>query len=233
MKGWVKLKKKLPFFSAIMVLILCFSLFPKAPTVSAHETFYNSETGRIVDKKWYPKSSDSRAYIKVNSQLAKENNVKAYAASSAKLWEVHCPNEVKVDMNVPFDQSNVDFASCTSEYWKKILPMFCSSNYAYTIYKFQGQGYNTYPTVDSLMNSPYYIEKTIVYFNPNHVTSYSTSQIQKTCTHEVGHALALGHSDIPGHSPIGSSVKSVMRQGPYAGYIAPQQHDKDDIAKKY
>ena len=227
------MKKKLSLFSAVMVLILCFSLFPKAPTVSAHETFYNSETGRIVDKKWYPKSSDSRAYIKVNSQLAKDNKVIAYAASSAKLWEVHCPNEVKVDMNVPFDQSNVDFASCSSKYWHDTLGFVADDTYAYTIYKFLGQSYTTKPTVDGLMNSPYYIEKTMIYFNPEKVASYSTLQIQKTCTHEVGHALALGHPDRPGHSPIGSSVKSIMRQGPYAGYVTPQQHDKDDIAKKY
>ena len=227
------MKKKLRLFSAVMVLILCFSLFPKVPTVSAHEILCDSTTGKVTVKKWYPKSSDSRAYIKVNSQLAKDNKVKAYAASSAKLWEVHCPNEVKVDMNVPLDQSNVDFSSCTSEYWKKITQWQSSSTYAYTIYKLLDQPYMTDPDFTEFVNGPYWIEKTVIYFNPDQVGSYSNNQVQKTCTHEVGHALALGHPDRSYYSPISSNVTSIMRQGAYAGYITPQAHDKTDIANKY
>lgn len=78
MKGWVKLKKKLRLFSAVMVLILCFSLFPKVPTVSAHEIHCDPVTGKVTFKKWWPRSDDLRAYIKVNTQLAKDPQVKRH-----------------------------------------------------------------------------------------------------------------------------------------------------------
>ena len=227
------MKKKLRLFSAIMVLILCFSLFPKAPTVSAHEIHCDPVTGKVTFKKGWPRSDDLRTYIKVNTQLAKDPQVKAYAAASARLWESYCPNEVKVDTNVPLDQSNVDFSSCTSEYWRKVVKDYASSTYAYTIYKLLDQPYMTDPDFTEFANGPYWIEKTIIYFNPDQVGTYSGNQVQKTCTHEVGHALGLGHPDRYYYSPIGSNVKSIMKQGPYEGYLVPQAHDKTDIDNKY
>ena len=91
----------------------------------------------------------------------------------------------------------------------------------------------TEPDFTEFANGPYWIEKTIIYFNPEQVGSYSSNQIQKTCTHEVGHALALGHPDRSYYSPISSNVKSIMKQGGYEGYLVPQAHDKTDIDNKY
>ncbi len=61
------------------------------------------------------------------------------------------------------------------------------------------------------------------------------NRIKKTITHEVGHALLLGHPDV--YSTIPSNVSSVMRQGyPDSSTnisLTPTLHEKSDIRGKY
>ncbi len=62
-----------------------------------------------------------------------------------------------------------------------------------------------------------------------------TNRVQKTITHEIGHAMGLGHPDRSTYSPIGDTVYSVMRQGFPGEYVnaIPAAHDTNDMAKKY
>lgn len=70
-------------------------------------------------------------------------------------------------------------------------------------------------------------------------TSDSTvikNRIIKTMTHEIGHAIGLGHPDRDNYNPISSSTYSIMRQGfpdKKKTGTTPQAHDKTDIKNMY
>lgn len=62
------------------------------------------------------------------------------------------------------------------------------------------------------------------------------NRIQKTIVHEIGHAMGLGHSDVPNYNPISNSTYSVMRQGfpdDVKSGTVPQEHEYYDIYSAY
>ena len=74
------------------------------------------------------------------------------------------------------------------------------------------------------------------YYNPITDEEIINSRIDKTITHEIGHAIGLGHPDRTDYSPINASTTSIMRQGfpdVVASGLIPQSHDKKDVYDKY
>lgn len=88
------------------------------------------------------------------------------------------------------------------------------------------------------------IDYTVIYMHPTGAafrdnTTNETiikNRILKTMVHEIGHAIGLGHCDEDYYSPLPDFIYSIMRQGfpdeKNTG-LAPQNHELDDVNKKY
>ena len=76
------------------------------------------------------------------------------------------------------------------------------------------------------------IRSAIVYLNPHKWSGYTATTQKTTATHEMGHAICLGHSDDPYYYPIGKGVTSVMTINKEAAQT-PQAHDIADVKAFY
>ena len=214
MKNWIK---RLVVFISI-ISIVCFG-----STVSAHEIYYKAN-GQGINLKWANLKS-GKPHLKINGDYL-ESDYSGYYSNVVQAWP-NASNEVLAS-SVSFSSSTVDMLTATEDYWDERFGLYSSLYYGIADIKDStGQFIDTLTKAQYSSGSIVYAQVILTPYN----NFNNNSHRQKTMIHELGHVLCLGHPD-GDNSPIGSSVKSVMRQG-NLGYKAPQQHDINDLSNKY
>lgn len=198
-------------------------------TASAHEIYYtgSSTNATAIPIKWN-NFSNGKAYLKINGDNLSSEYSSAYSTASF-LWSTY--SQKVTTSQVSFGASTLDIASTTKAYWDQRFGIVGTGILGITDSK-STDGYII--NSSNVQNSSKKVSYSQIFMTP-YTSMYNSSNLNNhkiaTITHEIGHALGLGH---PNEYYYPTNVESIMRTGgDYEGYYVPRTHDINDLTNKY
>lgn len=214
---------------------------------SAHEIYYNEDLKRAARLTFANRTSSKNLNVKVNGDNLSHSDYLNLLKTGASKWngaKMNYNTGTKINVSyVSYANSNVRYTDSETA-WKKLK--LDSDTLGLT---------RVYNTAKESVISGYYsaaesngqINSATIYINPDPkvfkenvgktvTTTMYKNRIQKVITHELGHALGLGHPTYSYYNPISSSTYSIMRQGfPDISKttLSLCDHDKTDIMVKF
>lgn len=219
-------KKLIKHLSLLLVFCSLFSI-----SVSAHEIFYveGVSTGTIytVPLRWNPKSS-SKLKLAVYSYLGSTYDPNSSVSAAISRWNYACGSYLTAYSVSSVDSANVYYCIPAVSAWNAATNS-ATAGAITVLFDTNGTTVNSYSSANTSTRK---IRSAVVYLNPNKWSGYTAATQKTTATHEMGHAVCLGHSDDPDYYPLSNSVASLMKVNHEAA-STPQNHEIADVIAFY
>lgn len=217
------MKNRSRYTRIICALLLLGNFFTS--TVSAHEIFYRTSSGYLqtVALRWNPKivkKLDMAVYSYLDSGYTSNLN------SAISSWNTKCGSYLYAYDASTYSSANIYYIVPTTTAWNNATGSSTAAGFT-VLYDTNGATVNSYATANSSTKS---IQSAIIYLNPSTWSGLSSTTKTTTLTHEMGHAVCIGHCDNPDYNQF--TGNSVMKHKSTAN-STPQDHDLNDIYDFY
>ena len=215
--------------------------------VSAHEIYYSEVLKRAVKLSFANYTSNGDLNVKVNGDSLSNDDYRNLLKTAASEWNGAKINyiigtKIQVSYVSPW-HANVTYCSSKSTWeYLDLTPTILGLTRPYN--SAENKILSSY---SSAVDSNGQINSATIYINPDCnifkqnkgktvTTKMYKDRIKKVITHELGHALGLGHPTYDYYNPISDSTYSIMRQGfpdITKTTLSLCNHDKTDIMVKF